>query len=60
MKPTDTIAILAGSTAGTVIAESREQVIAAVLATLAVYALRAIIRIIENRWPIENDDDDEL
>jgi phage tail tape-measure protein len=50
MKSTHATAIIAGTSAGTVLSESAEQVIASVAASVAVYLANAILRWAIKRW----------
>lgn len=49
MTPRDLLAITAGTATGAAIAESAEQIIAAAAASIAVYLLRWIIRVINKK-----------
>lgn len=55
MRPTDTLAIAAGTTTGAVLSESVEQIIASIGATVAVYLVNALLRWIVSRWKLSGE-----
>lgn len=58
MKPTDAAAIVAGSSAGAVLADSIEQILASAAAAVAVYLVKAGMDYIRRKiGPISEDND---
>lgn len=58
MKTTNALAVMAGTTAGSVLSESAEQIIASIGASLAVYLVNALLRWVIKRWKLSGNPED--